>query len=57
MQVFSKQDFDNIKERQEKVYVLADDDMHKIIKPLKDDIAWLIQVIDMAGLFHRNESA
>ena len=31
-------ELDAIKERNEKIYILADDNMHKVLKPLKDDI-------------------
>ena len=51
----AKERFFNIKERQEKVYVLADDEMHKIIKPLKDDIKWLIMLVEEAGIFKKEK--
>lgn len=35
-------ELDNIKERFEKVYIVADEDMHKVLGPLKKDIGWLL---------------
>ncbi|CAB4133232.1 hypothetical protein UFOVP250_79 [uncultured Caudovirales phage] len=36
----------NIQERWDKVYILADEDMHKIISPLKEDIKYLLKVVE-----------
>lgn len=36
----------NIKERNDKIYMVADDNMHKVLKPLKDDIKFLLSIVD-----------
>lgn len=42
----SRQELLNIRERNDKVYILADEDLHKILGPLKKDIQYLLNVID-----------
>ena len=36
---------DEIRERNEKIYIVADDNMHKVLKPLKDDIKYLLDLV------------
>lgn len=38
---------EDIKERNEKVYILADEEQHKIIGPLKHDIEYLLKFIEI----------
>lgn len=35
---------DDIKERYEKIYILADESTHKLIKTMKDDIEYLLNI-------------
>ena len=42
----TQQEFDNIKERYEKIYILADESMHKLLATMKDDIHTLIKFVD-----------
>lgn len=37
---------ENIRERNEKVYILADESLHAIIGPLKHDIEYLLDFIN-----------
>lgn len=39
----NQSDFENIKERYTKLYIVADDNTHKLIKTMKEDILALIQ--------------
>ena len=36
----------NIRERNEKIYMVADDNLHKLLKPLKNDIKYLLNLVD-----------
>ena len=38
------QQLEDIKERYEKLYILADEDTHKLIKTMKDDITYLLRI-------------
>ena len=39
-------ELNNIKERNEKVYMVADEQMHKVLSPLKQDIKYLLELVD-----------
>ena len=44
----------NIKERNEKVYLVADENMHKVLKPMKQDIKYLLELVDkMAESYYK----
>ena len=44
----------NIKERHEKIYLVADDSMHKVLAPLKADIKYLLDLVDkMAESYYK----
>lgn len=44
----------NIKERNEKVYLVADENMHKVLSPLKQDIKYLLELVDkMAESYYK----
>ena len=36
---------ENIRERQEKVYILADEDSHKLLSTMKEDISYLLELV------------
>ena len=36
---------ENIRERQEKVYILADEDSHKLLSTMKVDISYLLELV------------
>lgn len=38
------QQLEDIKERYEKIYILADEDTHKLIKTMKEDIEYLLNI-------------
>lgn len=38
------QQLEDIKERYEKLYILADEDTHQLIKTMKDDITYLLRI-------------
>lgn len=40
------QQLEDIKERYEKIYILADEDTHKLIKTMKDDIEYLLNLAE-----------
>ena len=40
----------NIKERNEKIYLVADEDMHKVLGPLKADIKYLLKLVEDANI-------
>ena len=42
----TQKDFDNIKERYEKVYILADESTHKLLSTMKNDIVELIKAVE-----------
>lgn len=35
-----------IRERNVKLYIVADETQHKVLKPLKEDIAYLLDLLD-----------
>jgi hypothetical protein len=37
---------ETIKERQEKVYILADEDSHKLLSTMKEDISYLLSLVE-----------
>jgi hypothetical protein len=44
----------NIKERNEKIYIVADESMHKVLSPLKEDIKYLLELVDkMAESYYK----
>lgn len=42
----TKQDLENIIERYNKIYIIADDQSHKLLSTMKDDILTLINAVN-----------
>ena len=45
---------ENIRERQEKIYILADEDSHKLLSTMKEDISYLLELVSkMEEVYYR----